>query len=529
VRARRAILYSIEHQFYLNSDQCRHCHSGLGTEAGSRYWQAVKTRRFRILGSLPPAPVLRLHSLHSAPSPAAPEPVVPMDHQPFVTSPDAGAIHMAATGMDNRGECAAALPLFEQVLVLAQTARTTAPTPQTILDVVFVMQSVGLVKKELGDLSGAQAVLQQAVALAEPPPVGPNHPRLAEVLRELGGVLQQRGRYDEADATLQRALTMQEQLLGPEHEDISATLTAMGESCLAQGNYRRAKGLLKRAVAIAELHVVPDRYPDKLCVALNAMSQVYSGLQDYVMAQDMAERLLALTEQFLGLHHTQVGAALTRVAMSLAGQGKFGEAQPMLERSLAIAERVYGPHHPNVAAGLCNLGMLHLEQGDHGRAKPLFERALAIEEHAYGLQHLNVGHTLGCLGRCCHASGDVAQAKTLYERALAIFQTQLGRTHPITAEILQYLANLASESGQSRQAAALTERAAVVAVAATHQPCGWCGKMDVHAAKKCGRCQAVWYCNEECQRQAWPQHKKHCHKKPTAPVAAPDAVSAAAK
>ena len=146
---------------------------------------------------------------------------------------------------------------------------------------------------------------------------------------------------------------------------------------------------------------------------------------------------------------------------------------------------------------------------------------------------MDVATILTFLGDCERAAGDLAQAKTLYERALAIFQTQLGRTHPDTAHILQRLADLATIAGRLRQAAALTERAAVAAVAATHQPCGWCGKMDVHASKKCDKCQAMWYCNEECQLQAWPEHKKHCHKKPAAPVAAaasataPHAASAA--
>ncbi len=133
------------------------------------------------------------------------------------------------------------------------------------------------------------------------------------VLTDLGRVLYRRGRYDEADATLQRALTMQEQLLGPEHEDVSDTLTQMGESCISQGNCRRANALLKRALAIAELHMVPDQcvvpddYPNQLCAALNALFQVYIDLQDYELAQDKAERVLALTEQFLGPHHPEVG------------------------------------------------------------------------------------------------------------------------------------------------------------------------------------------------------------------------------
>jgi tetratricopeptide (TPR) repeat protein len=175
-----------------------------------------------------------------------------MDHRPFVDAPNAHALQIRALGMFDRGEDASAV--FEQVLVLSQTAHSASPSPQTILDVLFAMWNLGNMKMTLGDLPGAQAMLQQAVALAEQPPVGPVHPRLAQALQHLGRVLHQRGRYAEADATLQRTLTMQEQMLGPNHDDVSVTLIFIGESCYTQGNYRRAKKVLIRAVAIAELH-----------------------------------------------------------------------------------------------------------------------------------------------------------------------------------------------------------------------------------------------------------------------------------
>jgi tetratricopeptide (TPR) repeat protein len=448
---------------------------------------------------------------------ACPAPPVLMDHQPYVALPEARALDNKATDVRNCGDYTGSLPLFQQVLLMVQTAHATAATPQTILDVVFAMWKLGETKRALGDLPGAQAVLEQAVALAEPPPVGPRHPRLAQALRDLGRVLRQRGRYDEADATLQRALTMQEQLLGPDHGDVSPTLTIMGESCLDQGNFRRAKGLLKRAVAIAEVHVVPDRYPDKLCGALHLLCGVYKKLKDYEMAQPIAERVLALYEQFLGPHHPNTGAALDNVAECLESQGKLSEAQPLYERSLAIFESVYGPNHPGVATALTNLGDLHRRLGDYRRAKGMFERALAIFEQVYGPQHLDVASTVNHLAGCYRHARDLPQAKTLLERALAIYETQLGRTHPQTVNILKNLAALATIAGRPRQAAALTERAAVAAVAATHQPCGWCGHMDVHQNKKCGQCKAAWYCNEECQRLAWKEHKKHCHGKPAAP------------
>jgi hypothetical protein len=107
-----------------------------------------------------------------------PSPVF-MEHQPFVDLPDARALNNRAATMSNRGEDTSALPLQEQVLVLSQTAHAAAPSPQTILDVVYAMWELGKLKRTLGDLPGAQAVLQQAVALAEQhrsaPPIRVSH------------------------------------------------------------------------------------------------------------------------------------------------------------------------------------------------------------------------------------------------------------------------------------------------------------------------------------------------------------------
>lgn len=42
----------------------------------------------------------------------------------------------------------------------------------------------------------------------------------------------------------------------------------------------------------------------------------------------------------------------------------------------------------------------------------------------------------------------------------------------------------------------------------------WClycnNKIDV--TKRCAGCHAVYFCDEKCQRKAWPLHKKHCQR-----------------
>ncbi len=138
------------------------------------------------------------------------------DHQPFATAPEIQSFYRRSGDLYFSGDCAIVLSLDQQVLDLAQAAMASRRTPQTALDVVVAMHKLGRGKINLDDLPGAQAMLEQAVALGEHT-VGPTHPRIAQCLAELGKILTIRGRYDEADATLQRALTMQEELLGPEH------------------------------------------------------------------------------------------------------------------------------------------------------------------------------------------------------------------------------------------------------------------------------------------------------------------------
>lgn len=38
--------------------------------------------------------------------------------------------------------------------------------------------------------------------------------------------------------------------------------------------------------------------------------------------------------------------------------------------------------------------------------------------------------------------------------------------------------------------------------------CFECGKKNIHL--RCDTCKSAWYCSQECQILAWPQHRKSC-------------------
>ena len=55
----------------------------------------------------------------------------------------------------------------------------------------------------------------------------------------------------------------------------------------------------------------------------------------------------------------------------------------------------------------------------------------------------------------------------------------------------------------------------LVPVAARKAACAVCGRTaggpdGVRELLRCGRCLVVEYCGAECQRKAWPAHKREC-------------------
>ena len=75
---------------------------------------------------------------------------------------------------------------------------------------------MGLVLHDLGDLAGARAHLEWALAIDEAV-FGPDHLEVATVVNNLGFVLQGLGDPAGARAAFERALAIRERSLGPDH------------------------------------------------------------------------------------------------------------------------------------------------------------------------------------------------------------------------------------------------------------------------------------------------------------------------
>ncbi len=70
----------------------------------------------------------------------------------------------------------------------------------------------------------AEAFKQTKAALSAAEAFGPNDPRLATTLNNLGVIYDTQGKHAEAEPLYKRALAIREKALGPEHPDVASVL-----------------------------------------------------------------------------------------------------------------------------------------------------------------------------------------------------------------------------------------------------------------------------------------------------------------
>jgi tetratricopeptide (TPR) repeat protein/CHAT domain-containing protein len=310
-----------------------------------------------------------------------------------------------------------------------------------------------------GKYAEAAEVAKRELALAESQ-FGPNHPKVANALADLGGVYVHQGRYAEAEPLYKRALAIDEKALGPGHADIGRDLNNLAALYHVQGRHAEAEPLYKRALAIDEKALGGDHHD--VGTDLGNLASLYHDQGRYAEAEPLYKRALAIDEKALGGDHHDIGTDLGNLAELYREQGRYAEAEPLYKRALAIDEKALGGDHHNVGIDLGNLANLYRAQGRYAEADSLYKRALAIDEKALRVDHPDLAADLSNLASLYQTQGRYTEAEPLYKRALAIDEKVLRPDHPDIGSRLYSLAGLYRAQGRFAEAEALYKRALAI-------------------------------------------------------------------
>ena len=128
----------------------------------------------------------------------------------------------------------------------ARVQTELAGEPEVLAEMLTV---IGRVYQRFEIFDKAQPLLEQALALGRGVG-GPEHPRVAQTLNDLGVLMRMNGNAAASVKMLDESLAMRRRLLGQKHKDVAVTLSELGRSYDKLGQRERAEGLARDALAM---------------------------------------------------------------------------------------------------------------------------------------------------------------------------------------------------------------------------------------------------------------------------------------
>ncbi len=311
-----------------------------------------------------------------------------------------------------------------------------------------------------GDTFSMDDLLRRAVArvdsLTHQPEVQ------AEVLRTLGDVYREQGRFDDALELLERAVTIHRASTGRRPIALGSALSALGHLYYERQDYEKAIAAHQEELQIFLENVAADdslvlyamnnvavsaaallRYDEAISmhrevlsrrhrlfsdtsalvhVTHNNVGHLLHSKRDFEGAEREHREALRLRRLALPTDHPSIGLALNNLGSTLEQLGRLEEAELLHRDALAIWQRVYGPDHHRIGLSASNLATVLMKMERFAEAESLYVVTTEIDRKAYGVEHPEVGLDLRNIGRLHAAKGDCATAVQKFRQAEAIFE-----------------------------------------------------------------------------------------------------------
>ncbi|KAK3201035.1 hypothetical protein GRF29_213g764680 [Pseudopithomyces chartarum] len=274
---------------------------------------------------------------------------------------------------------------------------------------------------------------------------------------DIGELLYNRGKYNEAVMFYRRALEGREKELGIQHPDTLTRVSDLASVLLYQGKYDEAEKLNRRALEGREKEL-GIQHPHTL-LSVSNLSVVLAHQGKYDEAEKLNQRALEGLEKELGIQHPYTLTSVGNLALVLAHQGKYDEAEKLNRRALEGREKELGVQHPGTLISVGNLALVLLYQGKYNETEQLNRRALEGREKELGIQHPHTLFSVNNLAVVLRAQGKYDEAEKLNRQALEGREKELGTQHPDTLLSVSSLAIVLEHQGKYDEAEKLNRRA----------------------------------------------------------------------
>ena len=172
----------------------------------------------------------------------------------------------------------------------------------------------------------------------------PPDDRLASALMTLAGLYGRKNDFVHAEAAMQRALKVTEDLHGAESPEMTMPLQNFGFYSIYRHDFSSAVEFFSRAEALNEKAYGENS--DKVALSLIYLSSVYIAQQDYAKAESYLLRATRIDESLFGAEAPGMNPVLSSLCDLYTRWDKPEKAEPRYRQLLAAVEKQFGPDSP---------------------------------------------------------------------------------------------------------------------------------------------------------------------------------------
>jgi serine/threonine-protein kinase len=287
--------------------------------------------------------------------------------------------------------------------------------------VAKAMLALGGVLDNRGAYDQAIAILDQTVQLYSAP--GSEPVDLADSLYELANAHFYAGHYEKSEEINERALAMYKQIYGERHPRVAEILINLGAIQLDTGHYAAAEQYDRQALDIVQAWYGKDNPETAADLTILARSLVYQ--KRYAEASELLEQSLAIKERTFGKVHPSVASTVNELGSVALQEGKYDAAEQYFERMADIYRAEYGEQHYLYGTALSNLASVYTAQQQWARAEKLYRQAIPIYIQSQSPTHINTGIARIKLGRTLLRQHRYADAEAETHAGYDILSTQM--------------------------------------------------------------------------------------------------------
>jgi tetratricopeptide (TPR) repeat protein/predicted Ser/Thr protein kinase len=299
-----------------------------------------------------------------------------------------------------------ALEHFERA---ASVARSAPPSDlEATYDLGLALNGAGGAHLGMGQLDEALAAFDRSSSLLTAR-LGPQHPRVAQVLNNRAGVLRALARPEEALAEFEKTRAAFLDIYGSDHMTAGQTAANIAIVLSDLGRYEESLERADEAIRLLKRVVGEQHALVAKCYALRGDAKLGLGQHDDAL-RDL-HLALAMEIELLGPAHPSVGISQSNLSIAYEKTGRIADAVTHQELALETLVAAHGETHVLVGGARMNLAFLERKLGHYDRALELYASAVEqVSDVARGLALLGTGETLVLLDRPEDAIGPLEEA-----------------------------------------------------------------------------------------------------------------------